>query len=445
MKKCIKTLFTATLLFGVIGLAASINTKQVTSVKADQEYTTPRGYSGQILLVSASDSNIFRDADVAIYCFNSGSDYAWSERVTYRMGGGTLRVMIPYKDGVSKTWAQFIVTRYDPCNEPSDFGWDGVFNKTADIGWSSLQYYQNTIIITGYDSNDNLTYEKNATYYYGCKAESHIYLDLTNFPEWEQYNAKFAFYFAYPSHTNESRWSQVYENGSYHSSFLWKVEGQTNEHLYEGIVPNIMTSGYNLWNMIIAVRFDPSATEPNWDDAWDQTQDLVFTFNNHNANIIRVNGWDSDGEILDPQYAIADDTRLGFFGTYFLDTVSCSGTGNSDVTTTEEWNKVKTAYNHLSRGLQGRVWTSSADKEGTLLEQAMARYDYIVLYKQYNHEDFINRADANSGADHSISNPVVINNIKDEDRMTLIIILASLMTLSVLTLIVLKKYKSRRR
>ena len=75
----------------------------------------------------------------------------------------------------------------------------------------------------------------------------------------------------------------------------------------------------------------------------------------------------------------------------------------------------------------------------------MARYDYIVLYKQYNHEDFINRQADGSGANHSISSPIVVNNIKDNDRLILIIVLASMMTISAITLIVLKKYKTRRR
>ena len=199
--------------------------------------------------------------------------------------------------------------------------------------------------------------------------------------------------------------------------------------------------------MVIAVRFNPNTPYPAWVDngvVWNKTQDLIFTSNNHNSNIIRINDWNS-GELLDQQYSISKETRIGFFGQYFLDTVTCSGTGNTDATTSTMWNNVKAAYNHLARGFQGTVWTTVANVEGTIIQQAMARYDYIVLYKQYNHEDFINRADPNSGADHSSNNQLVINNIDNNEKMTLIIILASIMTLSVITLIVLKKYKTRRR
>ena len=446
MKKSIRTLFASTLLLGVIGLAASLNTKPVTSVKADSVRTYPgNGRSGDLLFVNGS--GYFGEDHLAIYCFNSESDNAWSDKVNYRVEGDTFRVMIPYQNGNSKQWSKFIICKYNKDKDPAYDGWNGVNAQTADLYFSQLSARNhNTMIISGCSGNTlSVSEMMNVTYYYGIRGENHVYLDLSQFPDWEQNNAKFALFFTYPDFTNESRWSQAYVNGSYQPSFLWKVEGQSNEHLYEGIVPSLSQNGDRIWNMVIAVRYNSIATAPGWDNEWNRTQDLSFNSTNHQSNIIRVNGWNSDGEILDQQYRIADDTRLGFFGQYFLDTVTCSGTGNSDTTTSTEWNNVKVAYNHLNRVLQGDVWTATADVNGTLVEQAMARYDYIVFYKGYNHEDFINRQADGSGADHSISSPIVVNNIEDNDRLTLIIILASMMTLSAITLIVLKKYKSHRR
>ena len=444
MKKSIRTIFASTLLLGVIGLAASLNTKPVTNVKADSVRTYPGvGNSCDLLFINGGGN--FNDADLAVYFFNSESDNAWSDKVSYRVEGDTFRVMLPYR--ASNNWSKYIVCKYDRNKNPVNDGWGGVLAQTADLELSALRTYgQNTITISGCSGTTlSVSEVKGITYYYGIKAESHVYLDLSQFPNWDTDNAKFALFFTYPDYTNESRWSQAYVNGSYQPSFLWKVEGQDNEHLYEGIVPSLSTNGDRIWNMVIAVRYDSTATAPGWDNEWNRTQDLSFNSTNHQSNIIRVNGWNSDGEILDQQYRINNDTRLGFFGQYFLDTVTCSGTGSSDTTTSTEWNNVKVAYNHLNRVLQGDVWTAIADVNGTLVEQAMARYDYIVFYKGYDHEDFINRQADGSGADHSISSPIVVNNIEDNDRLTLIIILASMMTLSAITLIVLKKYKSHRR
>ena len=444
MKKGFRTIFASTLLLGVIGLASSLNVKPVTNVKADETTNYPRnGESGNLLYVNGG-STYFNsgEADLAICCWNN-SGYAWSDRVSYRCFGDMLRVMLPYKNGQSQTWSYYKVCRYNPNLDPTISEDSGVYNSTNDISFGSMLYAHNVVVINGYD-NGKLTYSFNTSNYYGIRAENHIYLDLSNFTDWEQGNAKFAFYFAYPNQKNETRWSQIYLNGNYQTSFLWKVEGQTNKHLYEGVVPNIFSGdSRNIWNMVIAVRFNPDANEPNWDYKWNQTQNLSFNSGNHNANIVRISNWDNAGEFETD--SISREDRVDYYGRYFLDTVTCSGTGTSDVTTSEQWNAVEGAYNHLSKLFQGDVWTASADINGTLVEQAMARYDYIVLYRQYNHVDFINRADPSSGADHSISSTIVVNNIEDNDRLTLIIILASMMTISAITLIVLKKYKSHRR
>lgn len=445
MKKCIKTLFASTLLLGAIGLAASINAKLVTNVKADSVRTYPgNGKSGDLLFVNGGGQ--FGDDGLAIYCFNSDSDNAWSDKVHYRVSGDTFRVMIPYQNGNAKTWSKYIICKYNKNMDPAIDGWSGKLAQSADLSFSAMSARgHNTIYVSSISGETiNISEVMGVTDYYGIRGENHVYLDLKNFTDWEQNNAKFALFFTYPDYTNESRWSQAYVNGSYQPSFLWKVEGQDNEHLYEGIVPSLSTNGDRIWNMVIAVRYDSTATEPGWNNKWNQTQDLTFNSTNHQSNIINITDWGS-GEILDQQYRINNDTRLGFFGQYFLDTVTCSGTGNSDATTSTEWNNVKVAYNHLNRVLQGDVWTATADVNGTLVEQAMARYDYIVFYKQYNHEDFINRQSEGSGRSLTINSPIVVNNIGDNDRLILIIVLASLMTISAFALIILKKYKSRRR
>ncbi len=440
-KKYLKPLAIASVIAAQIALGLAYRGGQVLNVKADSASTYPgMGTSGTLFFINGNGH--FNDADLAIYCFNSETDNAWSDRVNYRISGDTLRVMLPYQNGNSKTWSKYIVCRYDKNKNPSADGWGGVYAQSPDMQFSDMrQYGQNTITISGHDdAHNSITINEvyGITTYYGIKSEQHIYLDLTDCPGWENDGAKFALYFAAPNVNNESGWSRIYEDGVYRNSFLWKVEGQSNPYLYEGIVPSMYTNDQqsNIWNLVIAVRYSPDATAPGWDNKWNQTVDLKFDSSNaatgNTSNIIRVTGWGSDGnpdpaQILDPQYKIAKDTRLGFFGTYFLNTVTCSSTGASDATTAAQWASVKTAYTHLSRELQGDVWKAAANEDGTLVEQAMARYDYIVFYKQYNHEDFINRADPDSGADHTSMPLLVEKNNSIFDTRNIILIIAIIM------------------
>ena len=436
-----------------VALGSTKAAPKAMTVEAAQTNTYPgNGRSGDIMLINGQ-STYFNtgQADVAIYCFNSTSDNAWSERYNYRVNNDLIRVMIPYQNGNAKTWAKFIICRYNPGLDPRTSGWDGVYNKSADISFADCFYPgKNTIDITGYDSEDKLTYGqmRYVTPYYGISGGKHMYLDLSRFDGWDSADAKFGIWFANPSVGNSSSWGLANSKTSgYYSSLCWKVEGQTNPHLYECIVPGNSTT---LWNMVIAIRFNSVVSEPTWDNEsvniWNRTQNLTFLSSNHQANMIYVNNWnasDSNGH-LDKDNVIAEADRVNFYGKYFLDTVTCSGTGKTDATTSSMWDAVKYAYEtHLSNTLQGEVWKAVGDEEGTDVQKAMARYDYIVFYKGYDHEDFINRQDPSSGAVHSAS-AYTFDNIGESSNMMIIVIsILSASVLSMTLLIILKKKKHK--
>ena len=372
---------------GAAGALALSNSQAPAEVKADQTYSYPRnGQTNTIMLVGGS---LISDCDIAVYCWN-GSGSAWAKGSSL---GGYRRIVLPSLNGNSTTWSQFIVCRYDPNKNPFVDGFDGVWEQTEDIYFSSFIQAQNTIILTGRDGG-KMTHTKNAVYLNGISGERHMYLDLSSFTSWEDGNAKFAIYFAYPQSGNADRWSTKYsESASYEEAFCWKVNGQGNEHLYECVVPNTMSSGSTIWGLVIAVRYNPVAGAPSWENVWNQSNDLVFTAENHNANMIRITDWGSG--YLDKDNVISSESRANFYGQYFLDTVKCSGTGATDATTSAQWQAVKDEYhNHLSRLLQGDVWKAKPDEEGSVLEQAVLRYDYIVFYKGYNHADFMNRKES---------------------------------------------------
>ena len=374
------------LALGVIG-TLSFGTKDAIETKADQTYTYPRnGQTNTVMLVGGS---LIADCDIAVYCWN-GSGSAWTKGSVM---GGYRRIVLPSLNGSSTTWSQFIVCRYDPSKNPFVDGSSGIWEQTEDIYFSSFIQAQNTVILTGRDGG-KMTHNMNAVYLNGIAGERHMYLDLSSFTSWEEGNAKFAIYFAYPQSGNAERWSTKYSAASsYEEAFCWKVNGQDNDHLYECIVPNTFSSGSTIWSLVIAVRYNPVAGAPSWNDVWNQSNDIVFTNENHDANMIRITDWNSG--YVDKDNVISMASRADFYGQYFLDTVKCSETGATDATTSAQWQAVKDEYdNHLSRLAQGEVWKAKPDEEGSLVEQAVLRYDYIVFFKGYSHADFMNRAES---------------------------------------------------
>ena len=291
MKKHLLFTLFAVLSLGVTSFALATSQKSTQEVSAAQTYTTPRsGSSGTIMFVGAGSS--FDGADLAIYCFNNSSDNAWSDKVSYRPYNNMFRIMIPYQNGTGKTWSQFIICRYSSSMNPSTDGWSGVEAQTKDLSFSMFSYYQNTINVTGRDGNTLYVDEekKSANYYYGIEADTHMYLDLSGFQGWEIDNAKFAIWFSEPANTNESRWSQSNSEGGYYNAFCWKVNGQGNDHLYECIVPNVSQDGKTIWGKVNAVRIDSAAVSPNWEQKFNQTQDLVFIPGNQNAGPREASG-----------------------------------------------------------------------------------------------------------------------------------------------------------
>lgn len=120
---------------------------------------------------------------------------------------------------------------------------------------------------------------ENADYYVGRESNirgdypyGEIYLDLTQFTNWEIDNAKFGVYF-FGANNKEA-----------FSNFAVSVPNQ--EHIW--------IASYELdfvpTNMI-GVRFEPTAPTPSWDYDTDQTQNLTF----YRYGVIGIKNWKNDG------------------------------------------------------------------------------------------------------------------------------------------------------
>ena len=428
---------TLAILAGALSLSLIKNVEPKNVEAATQSPGLPAGGNAGSVIFIEGASPYFKSEEAAavLYCYKSGGASAWSEKSNYVVPGtNKVAVTVPSGGG----WTHFIICRYNPALDPNSSSWDGVYNKTTDLGFSStFIYQQNTITITGYENNMLTISDMRSAYsftHYGIASNSRVYLDTSSFTGWEESNAKFAIYFANPMLRSGEAWS----------SFMTKVEGSSNPHLYECTVPYEYGTISRVWNLVIPVRFASYAEYPAWynaDPQWNKTGDIYFDSTNHNNNIIRITGWES-GEIKSE--TITREQRVEMYGQYFLDTVSCSGTGLSDSTTSEQWNAVKSQYQNMHTDYQGDVWTTIADSDtsASKVAQAMARYDYIVLYKQYDHEDFINRKDSPNKTDYNLAlSRFAFPNENKETSITVIVLVSILSISSISVLLIVKRRK----
>lgn len=273
-------------------------------------------------------------------------------------------------------------------------------------GWGSGSNH--TVYVSTSDATDNnYTYEFN-----GIKSGSHMYLNTTDLTDWEQSNAKFGICFGKSNVNKADGWSSQYNTAhtSLSQTFCWKVQGSGDSHLYECIVPQY--NGQDVyWSMVIGVRFNSSATSLGWSNVWNQTGDQFYNGDDGDCNMLWVNAasggaWSGGGYIRSDK-TISDDTRAGYYGTYFLNQITCSGSG-SITSSSSNWTNVKNEYKqHLSTAVEGKVWTAVGASTGSDLVKAMYRYDYIVFHKCYSgYDDFINRA---TSSGKSFSNPNVMS------------------------------------
>ena len=119
----------------------------------------------------------------------------------------------------------------------------------------------------------------------------------------------------------------------------------------------------------------------------------------------------------------------------FLAAFTCDATGTNAPTFTSgnSWASLKTAFNNLSTPHQNTLKNATANENGTDIEKAMARYDYVVA--KYGYENFINRASGNSANR--------MNNFNSDSANNLLLVLGSMSLLGGLTYLAyfLKKRK----
>lgn len=132
-------------------------------------------------------------------------------------------------------------------------------------------------------------------------------------------------------------------------------------------------------------------------------------------------------------YANNSTSGAATYATTFLSAFTCNAQGTSAPTFTTSWAQLKTAFNALELADRNTLKNATANENGTDIEKAMARYDYVVA--KYGYENFINRASGNSANR--------MNNFNSDSANNLLLVLGSMSLLGGLTYLAyfLKKRK----
>lgn len=355
--------------------------------------------------------------DLECQSFATGSSYLHVEMKKTPNAGETFYAVLPWymnsfkvkfyatENGTDRYWYQAGANYQIERSVTKGTNW--IFKSDSNrAGWGGSNFYTD---VTTYKTDEGtFTYS-----FYGIYSGSHMYMSISDISGWEWDSAKLAINFCRSNVNLNGAWSSQYSNTTRTSAtmsecFAWKVNGSNDQYLYECIVPQYQ--GQNVyWSCVIGVRFNSSTASPGWsNNVLNKTGDQFYNADDYTCNMLWVNAatggsWSGGGYIRTDK-TISDDTRAGYYGTYFISEITCSGSG-SITSPSSNWSNVKSEYNqHLSTAVQGKVWTTTAAASGTDLVKAMYRYDYIVFHKGYSgYDDFINRAKS-SGKSFSSSN-----------------------------------------
>ena len=134
------------------------------------------------------------------------------------------------------------------------------------------------------------------------------------------------------------------------------------------------------------------------------------------------------------QFSLSDSVTAATFAQEFLDNMTCDATGASAPTFASgyTWADFQVTFSQLPSSEQQTLQSATANESGTVVEQAMARYDYVVA--KYSYNNFINRSISNSANR--------MNGIIDNNRVVLLTaVLGLLSTTAFAAFYILRKKK----
>ncbi len=232
-----------------------------------------------------------------------------------------------------------------------------------------------------------------------------------------------------------------------------KVEGDSNTKLYEFIIDKT-PSKKNMPNRVKFARAHPTQSTGTWvidgHNVWSRSADISFSTT---KNIYKLTScsWDSTGDWNSNKTPLE---RANNFGTYLLSATAtqCAkyNTNTGSSFTSSIWPNAKAQYDSMNTRAKKYFTIADPSIDSTYAKnQAAARYDYIV--NKYNFTGSTNDfAGRRSGGNFMFSSsirdfsPFSVSQESEEDMTSVVIIIASsisLLSLTALGVLILKKRK----
>ena len=379
-------------------------------------WTTPDGAQKDYpFIVNAYDGVIsdgFFNCDVGILCSGGGIQNTYVAKVS-RLGNTKLgTAIIPngtrYMRVVRAPSGTFDV----PTVTPSD-----VFYNT----WDKLtfDYSKNVITIKGWATN-NQEYTDNKVV---LLAGMPVFFDTGDNPMWLTDNAT-------PYAVTGAISSDWY---GYTSSEGWYELTQIGGSGYIYFVPTVTI----IAPQVIVTR--NAHGKSGWNNKWNQTTNMTvnYRFNPLYTTMVE-SGKSGDNYNWGNKGATETASEYGF---YFMDKITCTG-GGAVTHTLSDWETVSDFYDTLTKDVRDTVATAEANQSGNNIQQAMARYDYILFFKGYSgYTDFLNRGSL-LGLRYFGPRSIIDSLFTENSSSLIIIILTGLTTVGALAFFI-KRRKQR--
>lgn len=201
----------------------------------------------------------------------------------------------------------------------------------------------------------------------------------------------------------------------------------------------VATTSQDIWcTGIIFTRNDPNGPQYSWDSKWNQTtnQDDVES----SCNFKMLEGKFGDNYNC---ASVDDIERTEIYAQKILDKFTCTGQTRSF--SNEDWVYFFFDLQYESYSFRDLLKSSVAKENSTYLrEVALYRYDYVVFYKDYGLYDYIDRGSSPNRA--FLSKTTSTDGVSydlSSDNTPMLIVVAAIATLSLTTLLIIKKKKSR--
>lgn len=203
----------------------------------------------------------------------------------------------------------------------------------------------------------------------------------------------------------------------YTSSDAWFELTRMGQTGYMYYVPTTTV----LCTRVIVTRNSSSGS--GWNNKYNQTTDMTTNYGFNPLYTTQVLSSTTDGK-QDWSPLGATETASEF-GYYFMDKITCNNGATAPNVT--NWNATETFYDGLTSDVQDTASNAIASESGNNIQQAVARYDYIVgKYGSSTYNDYLER-NPSSGSNGAL---ISLLSIRGSSASTIIIILSTILAAS---------------